>query len=54
VLDYRGLTNATGSLIAGAATPAQPIYRYTVGQSRYNFSNIESNYQLQLSLRYSF
>jgi hypothetical protein len=54
LLDYRGLTNSSGSLIAGAATPAQPIYRFTVGQSRYNFSNIDSNYQLQLSLRYSF
>jgi hypothetical protein len=54
LLDYRGLTDPAGSLIQGAATPAQPIYRYTIGQSRYNFSNIESNYQLQLSLRYSF
>jgi hypothetical protein len=54
LLDYRGLTDPAGSLIQGAATPAQPIYRYTIGQNRYNFSNIESNYQLQLSLRYSF
>lgn len=54
LLDYRGLTVPTGSLIAGAGTPTRPIYRYTVGQSRYNFSNIDSNYQLQLSLRYSF
>ena len=54
LLDYRGLTDANGSLIEGAATPAEPIFRYTVGQSRYNFSNIESNYQIQLSLRYSF
>jgi hypothetical protein len=53
-LAFRGLTNATGSLIAGAATPTQPIYRFTVGQSRYSFNNIDSNYQLQLSLRYSF
>jgi hypothetical protein len=54
LLDYRGLTDANGSLIEGAATPAEPIFRYTVGQNRYNFSNIESNYQIQLSLRYSF
>jgi hypothetical protein len=54
LLDYRGLTDANGSLIAGAATPAEPIYRFTVGQSRYSFSNIDSNYQFQLSLRYSF
>ncbi|MDQ4079240.1 MAG: carboxypeptidase regulatory-like domain-containing protein [Gemmatimonadota bacterium] len=54
LLDYRGLTNPTGSLIEGAATPAEPIFRYTVGQNRYNFSNIDSNYQIQLSLRYSF
>ncbi len=54
LLDYRGLTNSSGSLIVGAPTPAQPIFRYTVGQRRYNFSNIESNYQIQLSLRYSF
>jgi hypothetical protein len=54
LLDFRGLTNATGSLIVGAPTPTEPIYRFTVGQSRYNFSNVDSNYQLQLSLRYSF
>lgn len=54
LLDYRGLTDPTGSLIEGATTPAEPIFRYTVGQSRYNFSNIDSNYQIQLSLRYSF
>lgn len=53
-LAYRGLTVPTGSLIAGAATPTQPIYRFTVGQQRYSFNNIDSNYQLQLSLRYSF
>jgi hypothetical protein len=53
-ITFRGLTVPTGSLITGAATPTQPIYRFTVGQSRYNFSNIDSNYQLQLSLRYSF
>ena len=54
LLDYRGLTDPAGSLIAGATTPAEPIYRFTVGQSRYSFSNIDSNYQFQLSLRYSF
>jgi hypothetical protein len=54
LLEHRGVTSSTGSLIVGAPTPTEHIFRYTVGQSRYSFNNIESNYQLQLSLRYSF
>lgn len=46
-LTFRGLTVPTGSLTTGAALPTQPVYRFTVGQSRYNLSNIDSNYQLQ-------
>jgi len=55
------LANPTGSLIAtdnnGTPNPlaTQPLYQFTPGrQPKFNFNNIESNYQMQLSFRYSF
>ena len=49
------LVNKTGSLIKGSANETQPLYQFTPGaQPKFNFANIESNYQMQLSLRYSF
>jgi len=54
LLNYAGLINPAGSLIAGSATETQPLYQFTPGQQQFNFDNIGSNYQMQLSLRYSF
>src|SRR5665213_3394301 len=49
------LANKTGSLIKGSANETQALYQFTPGgQPTFNFANIESNYQMQLSLRYSF
>jgi hypothetical protein len=49
------LVDKTGSLIKGSANETQPLYQFTPGaQPKFNFANIESNYQMQLSLRYSF
>jgi hypothetical protein len=54
LLNYAGLLNPAGSLIAGSPTETRPLYQFTPGQQAFNFDNISSNYQLQLSLRYSF
>ncbi|GAC1482691.1 MAG: TonB-dependent receptor [Gemmatimonadaceae bacterium] len=54
LLNYAGLLNPAGSLIAGTATETRPFYQFTPGQQKFNFDNISSNYQMQLSLRYSF
>lgn len=49
------LANSNGSLIAGSANETQPLYQFTPGaQPKFNFNNIESNYQMQLSFRFSF
>jgi hypothetical protein len=49
------LADPTGSLITTDANATQPLYQFTPGaQPKFNFANIESNYQMQLSLRYSF
>lgn len=49
------LVNKTGSLIKGSANETQPLYQFTPGaQPTFDFANIESNYQMQLSVRYSF
>jgi len=56
-----GATLTTTSQIAllsqvGETTAAQPqpIYRFDPAMSRYNFDNIDTYYQIQLALRYSF
>lgn len=54
LLNYAGLANSKGSLISGSANETQPFYQFTPGQQKFNFNNIDSNYQMQLSLRYSF
>ena len=54
LLNYAGLVNPAGSLISGSATQTQPLYQFTPGQQQFSFDNISSNYQMQLSLRYSF
>jgi hypothetical protein len=54
LLNYAGLINPAGSLIAGSATETRPLYQFTPGQQKFNFDNISSNYQMQLSMRYSF
>ncbi|HKG93227.1 MAG TPA: TonB-dependent receptor [Gemmatimonadaceae bacterium] len=38
----------------GVPAVAQPIFRYDPARPRFNSQNIESSYQLQLGLRYSF
>lgn len=49
------LVDKNGSLITKDANLTQPLYQFTPGaQPKFNFANIESNYQMQLSLRYSF
>ncbi|HEY5086185.1 MAG TPA: carboxypeptidase regulatory-like domain-containing protein, partial [Gemmatimonadaceae bacterium] len=53
LLNYAGLANPKGSLISGSANETQPLYQFTPGQQKFNFDNIDSNYQMQLSLRYS-
>jgi hypothetical protein len=37
-----------------AGDPVKPQYNFAVGQEQFNYDNIESNWQLQLSLRYGF
>ena len=54
LLNYAGLANSKGSLIAGSPTETQPLYQFTPGQQKFNFDNVDSNYQMQLSVRYSF
>lgn len=54
LLNYAGLSNSKGSLISGSANETQPLYQFTPGQQKFNFNNIDSNYQMQLSVRYSF
>ncbi|HUF25652.1 MAG TPA: carboxypeptidase regulatory-like domain-containing protein [Gemmatimonadaceae bacterium] len=51
LLTYTGLSEP-GTLYNTDA--ARPVYTFTVGQDRFNYDNIQSNYQLQLSLRYDF
>jgi hypothetical protein len=49
------LVDKNGSLITGKENTTQPLYQFTPGaQPKFNFSNIESNYQMQLSLKYNF
>jgi hypothetical protein len=54
LLNYAGLANSKGSLISGSATETTPLYQFTPGQQKFNFNSIDSNYQMQLSIRYSF
>lgn len=54
LLQYTGLNNSKGSLLAGSANETQPLYQFTPGQQGFNYRNLESNYQAQLSVRYSF
>lgn len=54
LLQYVGLQNTKGSLISGSAAQTQPIFQFTPDQQKFNYNNIDSNYQLQLSVRYSF
>lgn len=55
LLQYVGLQNSKGSLISGSgAAQTQPIFQFTPDQQKFNYNNIDSNYQLQLSVRYSF
>jgi len=54
LLNYAGLVNSTGSLISGSANETRPLYQFTPGQQSFNYDNIDSNYQMQLSVRYSF
>jgi hypothetical protein len=46
-------TSATG-VINGTNLTARPIFSFDTGLKRYDRNNIESNYQMQLTARYSF
>jgi outer membrane receptor protein involved in Fe transport len=51
LLSYRGLDTANGtSLINGAV----PIFHFYSNPSVFNYDNVASNYQMQLSLRYDY
>ena len=39
---------------AGPASVSQPVFRFDTRRSRYSSENVESAYQIQLALRYSF
>jgi hypothetical protein len=39
---------------AGPTSVSQPIFRFGAARTRYNTDNVESAYQIQLALRYSF
>ena len=38
----------------GPLSDSQGIFQFALNQQRYNTQNLASNYQLQLSLRYSY
>lgn len=54
LLSFRNLSSSTGTLIRNQPTTTTPVFQFTPGQPKFDFNNIASNYQMQLSFRYSF
>lgn len=52
LLTYRGLSNGSSSTLY--AGDSQPIVTFNPSTTVVNYDNLDSNYQMQLSLRYSF
>ena len=56
LLSETGKVTATGAPLAAgtSASNAQGLYQFDTNQQLFNANNVASNYQMQLSLRYSF